>query len=77
MTLGSVDPSSPIAAVAKTPQREAESLVGRCLEAGINFFDTADAYSNGQTEAILGQALGLRRKDIVIATKIGFRTVKP
>lgn len=74
MTFGSVDPSSPFAAVAKTPQQEAESLVNRCLEAGINFFDTADAYSNGQTETILGQALGLRRRDVVISTKIGFRT---
>lgn len=74
MTFGSVDPSSPFAAVAKTPQQEAESLVNRCLEAGINFFDTADAYSNGQTETILGQALGTRRKDVAISTKVGFRT---
>lgn len=74
MTFGSVDPSSPFAAVAKTSKQEAESLVNRCLEAGINFFDTADAYSNGQTETILGQALGSRRKDVVISTKVGFRT---
>ncbi len=51
-------------------QSEADALVGRCLEAGINFFDTADVYSNGQSEQLLGQALGARRKDVILATKV-------
>lgn len=55
-------------------QSEADALVGRCLEAGINFFDTADVYSNGQSEQMLGKALGARRKDVVLATKVRGRT---
>ena len=48
-------------------------MVARCLEAGINFFDTADVYAYGQSETILGQALkdcGTERDKIVIATKV-------
>jgi aryl-alcohol dehydrogenase-like predicted oxidoreductase len=55
-------------------QAEADKLVGRCLDAGINFFDTADVYSNGLSEQILGKALGARRKDVVLATKVRGRT---
>jgi aryl-alcohol dehydrogenase-like predicted oxidoreductase len=74
MTFGTPDPSSPFATVAKTPQQEAEAMIGRCLDAGINFFDTADMYTNGETEGILGTALGSRRKDVVVSTKVGFRS---
>jgi aryl-alcohol dehydrogenase-like predicted oxidoreductase len=52
----------------------AEEMVGRCLDAGITLFDTADAYLAGETERMLGQALGDRRRDVVISTKVGFRT---
>ncbi|HLK99593.1 MAG TPA: aldo/keto reductase [Myxococcaceae bacterium] len=55
-------------------QSEADKLVARSLEAGINFFDTADVYSNGVSEQLLGKALGARRKDIVLATKVRGRT---
>ncbi len=54
-------------------QDEVDSIVGRALEAGVNFFDTADVYSFGQSEKRLGQALknlGVARKDVVIATKV-------
>jgi aryl-alcohol dehydrogenase-like predicted oxidoreductase len=61
-------------AVWKTGQEEANALVGRSLDAGINFFDTADGYAAGQSEVMLGKALGPRRKDIILSTKIGFRT---
>jgi aryl-alcohol dehydrogenase-like predicted oxidoreductase len=44
------------------------------LDAGVNFFNTADAYTGGQSEQMLAAALGARRKDTVIATKVGFRT---
>ena len=66
--------SHPMAHVWKTPQAEADALVGRALDAGINIFDTADAYTEGQAEIMLAQALGARRKDVVISTKVGFRT---
>jgi aryl-alcohol dehydrogenase-like predicted oxidoreductase len=51
-------------------QKEANTLVNMSIEAGINFFDTADGYSNGKSEEILGKALGNRRKDIILATKV-------
>lgn len=53
-------------------QVEAERLIGRALEHGINFIDTADIYSNGAAEEMVGQSLknlGVRREDVVIATK--------
>src|SRR5512141_1034892 len=55
-------------------QKEANVIVGTAMDAGINFFDTADNYSEGESESILGQALGPRRKEAVIGTKGGFRT---
>ena len=55
-------------------QQDLLSLIGKTLDAGINFFNTADVYTEGQSEEILGQALGTRRKDVVISTKAGFRT---
>lgn len=54
-------------------QKEADSLVAMALDGGINFFDTADTYSGGQAEEILGKALGQRRKDIILATKVRTR----
>ena len=52
---------------------EAARIVDVCIDAGINLFDTADAYSNGQSEQILGKALGARRDQVLIATKAYFR----
>jgi aryl-alcohol dehydrogenase-like predicted oxidoreductase len=51
--------------------------VNRCLDAGINFFDTADGYAHGQSEQMLGEVLRERRNDVVIATKVGFRSGEP
>ena len=51
-------------------QKEADALVGRSIDAGVNFFDTADVYSTGDSEEILGRALAGRRRDVVIATKV-------
>jgi aryl-alcohol dehydrogenase-like predicted oxidoreductase len=56
--------------IGKTAQAEADELVSISLESGINFFDTADVYSEGESEKILGKALGARRKDVVLATKV-------
>ena len=47
----------------------AKSLVDLAFDAGINFFDTADGYSSGRSEEILGQALKGRRREAVVATK--------
>ncbi|NUS69967.1 MAG: aldo/keto reductase, partial [Ensifer adhaerens] len=63
-----------LGAVYKTDAEAADALVGQALDAGINFFDTADAYASGQSERILGAALKSRRDEVVIATKVGFRT---
>src|SRR5580693_2224354 len=52
---------------------EATRLVDICLEAGVNFFDTADVYSRGLSEEILGQAVKGRRDKVLISTKPTFR----
>ncbi len=57
-------------AIGQLPQQAADNLVDRVLDAGINFIDTADVYSEGESEKILGKALGKRRKDVVLATKV-------
>lgn len=72
MTFGAAE--GPMSAVAKVDQQGANQLVAKALDAGVNFFNTADAYSGGQSEQILCEALGARRKDVIIATKAGFRT---
>jgi aryl-alcohol dehydrogenase-like predicted oxidoreductase len=51
-------------------QKEANTLVNMALEGGINFFDTADVYSEGLSEELLGKALGKRRPSIILATKV-------
>src|SRR5512134_1811988 len=54
-------------------EEEARPFVKRALEAGINFFDTADVYSTGESERITGRLLrelGVRREDVVVATKV-------
>jgi len=51
-------------------QQEADSLVNMALETGVNFFDTADMYAYGESEQILGKALGPRRRDVILATKV-------
>jgi aryl-alcohol dehydrogenase-like predicted oxidoreductase len=50
-------------------ERASAAVVAAALDAGINFFDTADIYDTGKSEEFLGRALGTRRKDVLIATK--------
>jgi len=60
-------------AIGQLGQPEVDGLVGRALAGGVNFFDTADVYSFGQSERLLGQAfrnLGVARKDVILATKV-------
>jgi len=60
-------------AVGKVQQNEVNAMVNRCLDAGINLFDTANVYSAGLAEEMLGKALGAKRKDVVVATKVSGR----
>lgn len=56
-----------------TDVEEARRLIDICLEAGLTMFDTADVYSTGESERILGEALKGRRQDVLISTKATFR----
>ncbi len=59
-------------AIGELKQDEVDAIVARALAAGVNFIDTADVYSFGASERLLGQSLknlGVQRKDVVIATK--------
>lgn len=60
-------------AFGNTQVDEARRMVDLCLEAGINFFDSADVYSSGRAEEILGEALMGRRDSVLISTKATFR----
>jgi aryl-alcohol dehydrogenase-like predicted oxidoreductase len=60
-------------AIGTVDQAGADELVKAAVDAGVNFFDTADVYSEGESERTLGQAfknLNIARKDVVIATKV-------
>lgn len=67
--------------IAGVGQKEADEIVSRSLAAGVNFIDTANVYSFGGSEKLLGQALknvGVARKDVIIATKfLGMMGDKP
>lgn len=51
-----------------------KKIIDRAIDLGINFFDTADVYSNGRSEQMVGKALHERRDQIVLATKVGLPT---
>src|ERR1035437_7392493 len=73
MTLGG---EGRFGAMGNVQVEEARRFVEICIDAGVNLFDTADIYSFGKSEEVLGQALGARRKDIVLATQ-GFNPLSP
>lgn len=56
-----------------TQGEEAKTIVGVCLDAGINLFDTADIYSLGLSEEVLGKAIQGKRNALLISTKASFR----
>ena len=56
-----------------TDVAEASRLIDICLEAGVNLFDTADIYSGGRSEEVLGKALAGRRDQVLLSTKAAFR----
>src|SRR5687768_12840229 len=57
-----------------TDVEAATRLVGICLDAGLTMFDSADVYSSGRAEEVLGQAIKGRRDRVLISTKGTFRT---
>ncbi|RWG25793.1 aldo/keto reductase, partial [Mesorhizobium sp.] len=71
MTFGG---TGPFAAVGKSDLSEASRIIDTCIDAGINLIDTANVYSNGLSEEIVGEALGGKRKnDVLIASKARMR----
>ncbi|GAB3039817.1 aldo/keto reductase [Oleiagrimonas citrea] len=58
----------------RTEVDEARRLIDICLEAGVNMFDSADIYSAGRSEEVLGEALKGRRDEVLISTKATFRS---
>ncbi len=62
--------------VGSTSVSEARELVAIAIDHGINIFDTADIYHEGQSEEVLGQVVADRRSEVLIASKCGFR-MKP
>jgi aryl-alcohol dehydrogenase-like predicted oxidoreductase len=57
----------------KTDEEAARAVIGKALDAGINFFDTADVYTFGESEILLGKVLAPHRQDVIISTKAGLR----
>jgi aryl-alcohol dehydrogenase-like predicted oxidoreductase len=73
MTFGPAGENGLWGSIASLDQKGVDEIVSRSAAAGVNFFDTADIYSFGKSEELLGQSirnLGLKREDVVIATKV-------
>ncbi|MDE1896072.1 MAG: aldo/keto reductase, partial [Rhodospirillales bacterium] len=73
MTFGGNEDAGFWKAIGQLRQDEVDAIIARALEAGVNFIDTADVYSMGQSERLVGQALknlGVKRKDVVVASKV-------
>ncbi|HML15671.1 MAG TPA: aldo/keto reductase [Bryobacteraceae bacterium] len=68
MTFGGAN--TMFAAIGALEQTAADTLVKESMDAGINFFDTANVYGAGESETMLGKALGSKRQDVVVATKV-------
>ncbi|RVT92767.1 aldo/keto reductase [Sphingomonas crocodyli] len=63
-------------AIGTTGVETAKRQIDLCIDAGVNWFDTADAYAAGRSEEILGEALGKKRRDVIVATK-AFNVMSP
>lgn len=63
-----------IPALYKVDDALADRMVGTAIDAGVNFFDTADLYAGGESERMLGRTLRGRRHQVAISTKVGFRS---
>jgi aryl-alcohol dehydrogenase-like predicted oxidoreductase len=51
-------------------QHDVDAIVANSLDAGVNFIDTANVYAAGESEVMVGKALGTKRRDVVVATKV-------
>jgi aryl-alcohol dehydrogenase-like predicted oxidoreductase len=58
-------------------QKDANQIVDMAFDAGINFFNTAELYSYGLAEELLGKALGARRKDVIVVSKVSQDMLSP
>ncbi len=73
MTFGAAGENAQWGLIASLDQKGVNDIVARSIAAGVNFFDTADVYSFGDSERLLGQSLrdlGVKRSDVIIATKV-------
>ena len=61
----------------QTGEAAARRMIDLCLDRGINFFDTANAYNKGESELILGNILKGRRDRVILASKVGMKTGEP
>ena len=57
-------------AIGGLTQHDVNTLVDNSIDAGVNFIDTANVYAGGESETLLGKALGAKRKDVVVASKV-------
>jgi aryl-alcohol dehydrogenase-like predicted oxidoreductase len=69
MTFGG---EGPMAKVGNTDVKGAAKMIDKAIDAGVNIFDTANMYSGGASEKILGKALGKKREGVLVATKVRF-----
>ena len=70
-TLGGKGPL--FSAWGQASQNEADNMIAACVDAGVNFFDTADVYSEGESERMLGKALMPYRQHAIVSTKVSLR----
>ena len=70
MTFGTSENNPASKLVGSTGQALATRMVDLAIDAGVNLFDTANSYAMGESEQVLGKALGKRRSDVLIATKL-------
>ena len=70
-TLGGKGPL--FSAWGQASQNEADNMIAACVDAGVNFFDTADVYSEGDSERMLGKALVPYRQQSIVSTKVSLR----
>ena len=56
---------------------DSAAAIQASLDAGVNFFDTAEAYGHGESEELLGKALGPRRKEVIVASKVAGEELEP
>jgi predicted aldo/keto reductase-like oxidoreductase len=70
LMVGSTDPMDILSTDSRIDEAEAQKMIDRALELGINYFDTAYGYHNGQSEPFVGRALSEVRDEVYIATKL-------